>query len=358
MKMYDPIRIGMIGSGHIAGSHAACWQNEAVITAVCSRQRSKAEQLARKFDIPVVCDDIPSLLNHDDVDAVGITTPPHLHHPIAMQAMQAGKHVFCEKPLALTGEEARQMVEMAEKTGVKTGVQSGMRHFKSLRHLRQIIKQGTLGQIFSFHGAWSFDWAKDPKFPLTWRFKRDEAGTGVLGDLGVYLIDIARWLLGEINSVCGDMNICIAQRPPLVDYHHFGELRRRSQAGMLKTSPHLVDVENEDVCHLLLRFENGVSGTIRSSRLHVEHEIKIEGERASYVWHFKPDQLLCRKAGETDYSSVTIPDTYSEESMVTPFLNNIRQNKNEPPTFYDGMKAQVLMDAVVQSDRDRCWVDV
>ena len=162
--MYDPIRIGMIGAGHIAGSHAACWQNEAVITAVCSRQRSKAEQLARKFDIPVVCDDIPSLLNRDDVDAVGITTPPHLHHPIAMQAMQAGKHVFCEKPLALTGDEARQMVELAEKTGVTTGVQSGMRHFKSLRHLRQIIKQGTLGQIFSFHGAWSFDWAKDPKF--------------------------------------------------------------------------------------------------------------------------------------------------------------------------------------------------
>ena len=111
--MYDPIRIGMIGAGHIAGSHAACWQNEAVITAVCSRQRSKAEQLARKFDIPVVCDDIPSFLNRNDVDAVGITTPPHLHHPIAMQAMQAGKNVFCEKPLTPTFVQSKELFRLA-----------------------------------------------------------------------------------------------------------------------------------------------------------------------------------------------------------------------------------------------------
>ena len=223
----------MVGAGHIARSHAKCWQKEAIITAVCSRQQSSAMQLATEFNIPVVCADLTDLLRRDDVEAVGITTPYHLHFPVAIAAMQAEKHVFCEKPIALLVDEAKQMVQMAERSQVKTGIQAGLRQFKSLRHLRQLITKGTLGRIYNFHGVWSFDWAIDPLFPYTRRFNKAEAGTGALGDLGVYLIDAAIWLLGGITSVCADLKTIIPLRPIVYEKLHLEIFGRSIKKGPL-----------------------------------------------------------------------------------------------------------------------------
>ena len=356
--MNDTVRIGMIGAGHIAQAHAVAWQKEATLTAVCSRRIESARSLAEKYGIPHVCQDANELLDRDDIDAVGIATTHHLHHPIALAALAAGKSVFCEKPLALDGSQAREMCAAAKAGPLKTGVQSGIRLFPALRLLARLLREGRAGKIHTFDAHWSFDWARDPSFPLTWRFKRAEAGTGALSDLGVYMIDAARWLVGEIGQVNAELAVYIPRRPLLTSVGHFGELRRLHRAEKLEVSQETGLVENDDVCQLLLRFENGARGSIRASRLHQEHSIRVDCERTSYRWEMAGDRRLTERSTEAEYAPVEMPEPSGNYTIVTTFLNNIRRDEDEPPTFRDGLAAQLVIDAAVESNETGAWVEV
>ena len=356
--MKNSVRIGMIGAGHIAFSHAEAWRKEATLTAVCSRRPESARKLAALFDIPHVCRDADELLSRGDIDAVGITTPHHLHHPVAMAAVAAGKSVFCEKPLALDGTQAREMWAAADRSDVKTGVQSGIRLFPALRSLYRILREGKAGKIHAFDAHWSFDWARPPDFPLTWRFKQAEAGTGALGDLGVYMIDTARWLVGEISQVNAELAQFVTHRPLLTAGEHFGELRRMHRAGTLEISRQTGRVENDDVCQLLLRFESGARGSIRASRLHQETSLRVDCERSSYFWQMDGDGRLMERSSEAPYSPVEIPESPGDDTIVTTFLNNIRRDEDEAPTFRDGLAAQLVIDGAVRSHETGRWVDV
>ncbi len=356
--MNDSVRIGMIGAGHIAYAHAEAWRNEATLTAVSSRRPGSALKLAAQFNIPHVCRNTDELLDRDDIDAVGITTPHHLHHPMAMEAMAAGKSVFCEKPLALDGMQAREMWTAAERFDVKTGVQSGIRLFPALRLLFRLLREGKAGSIHAFDAHWSFDWARQPDFPLTWRFKRAEAGTGALGDLGVYMIDAARWLVGEISQVNAELVQFVTHRPLLTSGDHFGELCRMHEKGVLETSRQTGRVENDDVCQLMLRFENGAFGSIRASRLHQETSLRVDCERTSYIWQMDGGGRLMERSSKAAYTPAEIPETPSDDTIVTTFLNNIRKNEAAAPTFRDGLAAQLVIDAAVQSHEKGRWVDV
>jgi len=356
--MKDTVRIGMIGAGHIASSHAEAWRKEATLTAVSSRRLESARTLAERYDIPNVYRDTEELLNLADIDAVGIATPHHLHHPLALAAMKAGKSVFCEKPLALTGLQAREMWSTAQRCGVKTGVQSGLRLFPALRLLSNLLREGNAGIVHAFDAHWSFDWARAPDFPLTWRFRRAEAGTGALGDLGVYMIDAARWLVGEIAQVNADLAVYVTHRPLLTTEDHFGELRRRHRERELEIPREMGKVENDDVCQLMLRFENGARGSIRASRLHQEHTLRVDCERTSYFWQMAGDRRLMERSSEAEYSPVEIPEPSGDDTIVTTFLNNIRRDENEAPTFRDGLAAQLVIDAAVESNDLGGWIDV
>ena len=356
--MNDIVRIGMIGAGHIAHAHAEAWRKEATLTAVASRRIESARSLAEQYNIPRVCRDSNELLSRDDIDAVGIATTHHLHHPIALAALAAGKSVFCEKPLALSGSQAREMWSAAEAGRLKTGVQSGIRLFPALRLLARLLREGRAGKIHAFDAHWSFDWARDPRFPLTWRFKRTEAGTGALGDLAVYMIDAARWLVGEIEQVNAELTVYIPRRPVLTSGVHFGELRRLHREEKLDISRETGPVENDDVCQLLLRFENGARGSIRTSRLHQEHSIRVDCERASYRWEMAGDRRLMERSTEAEYKPVEMPEPPGEDTIVTTFLNNVRRDEDEPPTFRDGLAAQLVIDAAVTSHEAGGWVDV
>ena len=356
--MNDTVRIGMIGAGHIAHAHAEAWQKEATLSAVASRRIESARSLAERHGIPHVCRDANELLNRDDIDAVGIVTTHHLHHPIALSALATGKSVFCEKPLALNGSQAREMWSDARRRDIKTGVQSGIRLFPALRLLARLLREGQAGKIHTFDAHWSFDWARDPSFPLTWRFKRAEAGTGALGDLGVYMIDAARWLVGEIGQVNAELATYIPRRPVLTSGVHFGELRRLHRAEKLEISQETGPVENDDVCHVLLRFANGARGSIRASRLHQEHSIRVDCERASYRWEMVGDRRLMERSTEAEYKPVEMAEPPGDGTIVTTFLNNIRRNEDEPPTFRDGLAAQLVIDAAVRSNETGGWIDV
>lgn len=357
--MKDIVRIGMIGAGHIAHSHAEAWRKEATLTAVASRRIESARSLAERHGIPHVCRDASELLHRDDIDAVGIATPHHLHHPVALAALAAGKSVFCEKPLALNGSQAREMCAAATEAGrVKTGMQSGIRLFPALRLLYRLLREERAGKIHTFDAHWSFDWARDPRFPLTWRFRRAEAGTGALGDLGVYMIDAARWLAGEIRQVNAELAVYIPRRPVLTSDGHFGELRRLHREEKLDIPRETGPVENDDVCQVMLRFENGARGSIRASRLHQEHSIRVDCERTSYRWQMTGDRRLMERSTEAEYTPVEMPEPPGDDTIVTAFLKNIRRDEEESPTFRDGLAAQLVIDAAVKSHETGGWVDV
>ena len=353
------IRIGLIGAGHIARSQAAIWQKEATLVAVASRQRTKAEALAKTFTVESVFDTADELIASNQVDAISIATPPHLHHSLALLALEAGKPVFCEKPLALNVAQAREMWDCARRRGVATGLQSGIRtSFPGLSHLKTLIDSRELGDFLSFEGTWAFDWARQPDFPMGWRFRRDLAGTGALGDLGVYLIDAARWLVGEIQSVAADFQTVITKRPVISDRYDFGEVRNMIRDSELPASTVLARVENEDLCSLLVRFANGASGTIRASRISRRNTILVEGTAATYQWDLQTGVLARRGAGEVAYTTVPVPVGFPNRSIVTQFLTNIRNGTDYPPTFRDGFLAQQVIDAAVEADRTRRWIEV
>lgn len=356
--MKDSVRIGMIGAGHIDHSHAEAWRKEASLIAVASRRIESARSLADRYGIPNVCRDVDELLSRSDVDAVGITTPHHLHHPIALAALKAGKSVFSEKPLALNGSQAREMWLAARRYGAKTGMQSGLRLFPALRILSRLLRDGTAGRVHTFDAHWSFDWARQPDFPLTWRFRQAEAGTGALGDLGVYMIDAARWLVGEISQLNAELALYVTHRPLLTTEDHFGELRRKHREGELDIPRETGQVENDDVCQLLLRFENGARGSIRASRLHQEHTLRVDCERTSYFWQMEGGGGLMERASHDEYMPVSVPATSRDDSIVTTFLNNIHRDEDESPTFRDGLAAQLVIDAAVESNDTGRWVEV
>lgn len=352
------VRIGMIGAGHIAGAQVRIWQQEAVVTAICSRQRPKAERLARDSGIPRVYDTAEELVRSSEVDAVSIATPHHLHHPFAMMALEAGKHVFCEKPLALNVIQARDMYAAAKRMNLKTGIQAGIRvGFPPLIHLQRLITEGAAGVVRYFEGVWGFDWAVYPDYPMSWRFKADESGAGALGDLGVYMIDAARWLAGEIASVSADMATFITQRPVITGTYDFAETRRMHRERTLPPATGWADVENDDACNLLIRFEHGAQGYIRSSRLYRHNVIRIEGSAGGFQWDMNSGQLLRRAAGEMGFTEEPVPQM-PPESTVTRFLQNVTTGSDEPPTFLDGLRAQEVIEAAAIAAREQRWVNL
>jgi predicted dehydrogenase len=204
------------------------------------------------------------------VDIVDITTPNHLHTEMAIAAAEAGKHIYCEKPLALTSAEAAKIVEAVEKAGVITIV--GFNYFKNPAQAfaRQLIAEGELGEITLFRGTFDQDFLVDPEVPFSWRLDRKLAGTGALGDLGSHTIGLAHFLVGNIVEVCGLTSTVIKERA--VPAGGSGYAAKAGSDAPLRA------VENEDITECLVRFDNGAIGTIGTSRIGMGRKLGLDYE--------------------------------------------------------------------------------
>ena len=250
------VRVGLIGTGFMGKTHAHAWRNvQAVmgckqridLRALCDVPRDQAEQLAEQLGFARATDDWQELVTADNIDVVSITTPNHLHKDLALAAIAARKHVWCEKPMALTLEDAEEMTAAAEKAGVKTLVGYNYIHNPAFAHAKRLIADGTIGRIVHFRGWVDEDYQADPDLPWTWRAKIADAGLGTLGDLGVHLISMAYGLCGPVESLVADMQTVHKTRP-------------------LPGGDGAAEVENDDTATALLRFQAGFQGSISSSR--------------------------------------------------------------------------------------------
>ncbi|MCE7026471.1 Gfo/Idh/MocA family protein [Jiella avicenniae] len=250
------IGLGLIGTGFMGKAHALAYRAAGAVfgdlpqvrlALLCDTPRDKADAMARQFGFEAATDEWRELAASPDVDIVSITTPNALHKEMALAAIAAGKHVHCEKPMALTLEDAREMEAAARRSGVRTIIGYNYIHNPAFAHARRLIEEGVVGRPVHFRGIVDEDYQADPDLPWTWRAKRADAGLGALGDLGCHLVSMAVGLMGPVESLVADTQI-IHQTRPLGDGSGRGT------------------VENEDAASAILRFHGGAQGALSTSR--------------------------------------------------------------------------------------------
>lgn len=252
----ESIGIGLIGTGFMGKCHALAYGAVKAVfgdvptprlEVLCDRSDETARRMAGQFGFARATMDWKTLVADPAVDIVCITTPNKMHVEVAIAALEAGKHVHCEKPLALTLALAKTMTQAAAAAGTKTIVGYNYVHNPALIHARKLIGDGAIGRIVHFRGFVDEDYQADPDLAWSWRAAKTEAGLGALGDMGCHLVSVAIGLVGPLESLIADMQTIHRDRPVA------GGKERRN-------------VENEDVASALLRFSSGVQGVVSTSR--------------------------------------------------------------------------------------------
>lgn len=351
------IGLGVFGYGFIAEAHLAGLQRipQARVAGVCGPNLERAAAFARKWGIPFVTQSPDELLRRPDVDAVIVDTPDAAHHRLVMAAAMAGKHVFCEKPLATSLAQAREMVDAAHAAGVRTCMGFSNRWNEGFRFVRALIQSGELGEIYHVHAQAFNPGLLGPRPSFSWRTDDAQAGAGILANLGAHMIDLVRFLVGDVSAVCASLRTCV---PVLYD-PPTGEPRA-----------HKLD---DDVV-LLLRLSSGAQGTMSLSRVGSVHadypighrQLLIDGSAAGIA--FENGRMLLYRGRQPielpgderhddggDHLAFLAQGT---EKIMRTFLASIEQGVDLGPTLVDGLRCQEVIEAAITSSREGCWVPV
>jgi predicted dehydrogenase len=366
MTREQTVNVGLIGVGGIAAfTHFPGLKtvNGARVTAMTDTDASLLQQRGKEWPDTRVWPSADELLERGQVDAVVVATPNVTHRRLVARAIECGKHILCEKPLAMNVTEAREMLEMARAKSVRHMTAFTYRFVPAMRYLKFLVDRGDFGQPLHFRAQRFQDWHSHS---LGWRQWRDTAGTGELGDMASHRIDYAHYLVGPIRSVCGAMKQFVARDRELSD----GRPCRPS--------------DTDDWVGFVVEFGNGVTGVFESSKLtrghgsggHGHDFVEINGMEASAIYELRrPYELKIgrrngafetmrvptefwkvsgstRVAGEGDSSVVWRYDQEVE------FIRSIQEDRDAAPSFLDGVRCQAVIDSVVQSVAERRWVDV
>jgi predicted dehydrogenase len=332
--------------------------------AICGRDEAGVREAAASLGWEGYETDYRRLLERDDIDLVDVATPGNTHHEIAIAALEAGKHVLCEKPLANTVEESREMVDAARRAGTTNMVCFNYRRAPAVQLAKKVVEDGRLGEIRHWRAVYLQDFILDPEFPLIWRFQREVAGSGALGDLGAHIVDLAQFLVGPIVEVVGTAETFIKERPLEPGGTERGE------------------VTVDDAAAFLTRFENGAMGVFEVTRLAPgrknRNSFEINGSGGSLVFdlermnelqvYFEQDPPEVRgfrsvMVTEPDHPYVgawwppghIIGYEHTFVHTVKDFLDGISAGKSPPPTFEDGYRCQAVLDAVGRSLESGTW---
>ena len=205
-----PIRVALFGTKFMGKAHSQAYRNvnkyfedapEVEMKVIVGRNPDETAEAARVLGWKESSTDWKATMAREDIDLVDISTPGNLHAEMALEAAAQGKHIICEKPLANTLSETEQMLEAVQNAGVRHFLMHNYRRVPAVAMAKRMIEDGRLGRIFHFRARYLQDWAMSEQLPLLWRFEKEKSGSGALGDLGAHIIDLGRYLCGEITDV-------------------------------------------------------------------------------------------------------------------------------------------------------------
>lgn len=377
MTRPSELRAGVVGTGFVAAIHVDALRRLGVEIAGVVGSRPER---ARQKDLGRVVESLDALLA-EDVDVVHVTTPNHLHHPQVKAILAAGKHVVCEKPLALTSEQSAELAELAAGAGVVHCTNFNLRFYPMVQQARALVRGGALGDVWNVHGGYLQDWLALPT-DWNWRLEGEKGGElRAVADIGSHWLDLAEFLTGRrVTELCADFATVLPVRRRPAD-----EVETFAAAGDVERidSP----MSTEDLANVLLRFEGEARGALvvsqvstgRKNSLRVEVDgsegaLAWDGERNEELWlghRERPNELLLRNPGLLAPEAAArtgLPaghaegyaDTFRELYRAVYSAVAAGEVPDEPdfPTFEDGHRAQVLGDAVARSAGEQRWVEV
>lgn len=372
--MSQTINVGLVGYKFMGRAHSNAYRQVArffpdvalrpALKAICGRDEAAVRAAAEQLGWEEVETDWRALVARDDIGLIDISTPGDTHAPIALAAAAAGKHIFCEKPLANTLAEARQMAEAVAQAGVVGMVCFNYRRVPAVQLARRLIDQGKIGTIYHWRATYLQSWLLSPAFGMTWRMRKEQAGSGALGDLGAHIVDLARFLVGEIASVTGLSETFIKERP-------------LPGGG---AEPVTVD----DAALFLARFSGGAVGSFEATRFATGrrnyNRFEINGSKGSIAFNLERlnelEVYFQDDAADTQgFRSVLVTEAdhpyvgswwpsghiigweHTFTHAIYDLLNGIAAGTSPAATFADGLRCQAVLEAVERSAGSKSWVE-
>jgi predicted dehydrogenase len=383
------LNVGLIGAGFMGKAHSLAymampmffWPAPAIPVrkTIVDVSDSIAAEAAQRFGFEKSTSDWRSVVEDPEIDIIDIATPNHLHAEIAIAAAAAGKHIISEKPLARNGEEAKTMYDAVKNAGIVHMVAFNYRRTPAVALAKKYIDEGAIGEILNFRGTYLQDWSADPDGPLSWRFQKSIAGSGSLGDIGTHVVDMARFLCGEITQVNTQLKTWVKTRPLQA-----GGVDKLGASTKDATAPR-GDVDVDDEVLSLLEFQNGAIGSLEATRnAHGRNNFltfEIHGTIGSIYFNYeRRDELQVafasdpadRKGFRTVYTGPAHPYGeglwpipalgigYGETKIIETydFVKAIMEGGEVSPNFKDGYQINLIADAMAASAQSRSWTSV
>ena len=374
----EELKAAVVGTGFIGAVHVDAVRRlgvEVLGVVGSTPERARAKELAPVYE------SYEELLADEQVDVVHITTPNHLHFPQVRDALAAGKHVVCEKPLVRTAAESSELVLVAERSGLVHCVNFHNRFYPLVQEMRERVRAGEVGEVWNAHGGYLQDWLARPT-DWNWRLEPEKAGElRTLGDIGTHWLDTAQFVTGlRVTEVLADLSTAIPRRRrPRGEVETF--------AGADDSERTEVEVATEDLAHVLLRFENGARGSLVVSQVSMGRKnslrLEVDGSESALAWDSErheelwighrdePNQVLLRNAAlmrPVAAARSHLPVAHAEgfadafrelyRAVYADVARGRPSDDPDYPTFRDGHVEQLLLEAVALSDRDRRWMEV
>ena len=370
-------RVALLGTKFMGKAHSQAYRNVNMYFAdapkveqvvLCGRNPEETEQAREAYGWQEASTDWEAVVARDDIDIVDVVTPGHMHCEMVLAAAAAGKDIVCEKPLANTLDEAERMVAAVEAAGVRHLIMHNYRRVPAVALAKRMLEDGRIGEVYHFRARYLQDWALSPELELVWRFDAKQAGSGALGDLGAHVIDLGRYLCGEISELAATCETFIKRRP--------------ASAG----SSEMAEVTVDDATALCVRFENGAIGTIEASRFAPgrknHNTFEINGSRGSLTFdlenlnnlrYYSVDdagdaqgfhEIIACSLGKHPYADNWWFDghllgyEHTFTHTVYDWLQALSSGAPVHPSFDDGLKNQQVLDAAARAAESRRWESV
>ncbi len=367
------IGVGLVGYKFMGRAHSNAYRQlprffdvdpAPRMAAICGRDEAGVREAAGSLGWDSYETDYRRLIGRDDVGLVDVVTPGNTHREIVLAALEAGKHVICEKPLANTLAEAKEMLDAAREAGTVNMVCFNYRRAPAVQLARKLIEEGRLGTIRHWRSTYLQDFIMDPQFPLIWRLKKELAGSGALGDIGAHSVDLAHFLVGGISEVAGMTETFVRERPVEGSDGETGE------------------VTVDDAAAFLARFENGAIGTFEATRFAAgrrnKNAFEINGSKGSVAFDLERMNELevffvDDEADVQGFRTVSVTEPghpyagawwppghilgYEHTFVHTmkDLMDGIRTGTSPAPNFEDAYRCQAVLDAVERSVAGGGW---